>query len=163
MTPEEYKRLKEAEKEHLRKLKEIKEKARVLRRQQSVTKAMEELGTSTRAALDTHEEMLDKLEMDTAMSEARFEIALEATQAKAVEEEARAALEAHEEDLQKARAQELLRQMKLQVGSPEAAPQAKAPAAAAPAAEASPEGEAGENPTNPPGELPEKTIGRMKP
>ena len=43
MTPEEYEKFKEAEKEHLRKLKALKQKTRQLRRQQSVNQALDNM------------------------------------------------------------------------------------------------------------------------
>ncbi|WP_456427755.1 hypothetical protein [Rhodocaloribacter sp.] len=157
MTPEEYQRIKEAEKEHLRKLKALKRTVRRLERQKKLNQALENITGGRERVLDTHEEMMEQLAMETALSEARLEMALEAEQA-VTEAEARAAME---EDLQKARARELIRRIKLEVGSSEAAPdppsrRAKTSPAEAPA-EPEPDAPA------PPQGLPEKTIGRMKP
>ncbi len=160
MTPEEYQRIKEAEKEHLRKLKALKRTVRRLERQKKLNQALENITGGRERVLDTHEEMMEQLAMETALSEARLEMALEAEQA-VTEAEARAALE---EDLQKARARELIRRIKLEVGSPEAAPDPpsrRAKTSPASPAEAPPEPEP-DDPAPPQG-LPEKTIGRMKP
>ncbi len=160
MTPEEYQRIKEAEKEHLRKLKALKRTVRRLERQKKLNQALENITGGRERVLDTHEEMMEQLAMETALSEARLEMALEAEQA-VTEAEARAALE---EDLQKARARELIRRIKLEVGSPEAAPDPpsrRAKTSPASPAEAPPEPEPDD--PSPPQGLPEKTIGRMKP
>ena len=157
MTPEEYQRIKEAEREHLRKLKALKQTVRRLERQKKLNQALENITGGRERVLDTHEEMMEKLAMEAALSEARLEMALEAEQA-VTEAEARAALE---EDLQKARARELIRQIKLEGGLPQGAPDPPArPTKTPPApAKASSKPEA----APPPQGLPEKTIGRMKP
>ena len=79
MTPEEYKRIKEDEKEHLRALKKLKQTARLLERRKSVNQALGNMVGGSKDALGTHEEMLDKLTLETAQQEARLEIALENT------------------------------------------------------------------------------------
>lgn len=144
MTPEEYQRLKEAEKEHLRKLRALKEAARRLQRQQSINRALHGLTAGRRQVLDEHERTLEELALDTARHEARLDLALDAAPPAGDPDE----------ELQKARARDLIRQMKQAVAAeaetpskPDATPKDEAPE--------------DETPENPP--LPEKTIGRMKP
>ena len=90
MTPEEYQRIKEAEKEHLRKLQLLKKKLREVERQKSVSKALENM---TKAPgddiLQTHDEMIDRLAMDTVQQEARLEMALTEAEKESLEEEDR--------------------------------------------------------------------------
>ena len=170
MTPEEYKQFKEAEKKHLRALKKLKEQARRAQRRKSVNQALENMVGGAQNSFDVHQEMMDKLAIETAQQEARLEIAMENT---ALEETARSQTPTHspeklEEELLKERAKTFLKQMKLQMGmatttapeetssktlSKHAVP--KRPSAKTPASEAT------EKPL-PPVDRPEKTIGRMK-
>ena len=115
MTPEEYQRFKEAEKEHLRALKKLKEQARRARRRKSVNQALENMVGGVQDSFDVHEEMVDKLAIETARHEARLEIAMENA---ALEETPRSQTptrspEELEEELLKERAKTLLEQMKL--------------------------------------------------
>ena len=152
MTPEEYQRIKEAEKAHLRKVKELKRAVRTLGRQQRLTKAVESL-TGGRAKLDENEALIEQLALDTARSEARLDIALEGAS-----EAERAALEAaREEELRRLRAAELLRQMKQEI----AGPQERAGDPEVRAREAATQADPAEGKPEHP--LPEKTIGRMRP
>ena len=78
MTPEEYERIKEAEKEHLRKLKQLKQQVRDLERKKKVADALDDMVKAPgEDILGTHEEMMGKLQEETALREARLEIALE--------------------------------------------------------------------------------------
>ncbi|QXD16956.1 hypothetical protein GQ464_008485 [Rhodocaloribacter litoris] len=179
MTPEEYQRIKEAEKEHLRKLRELKRKVRELERLKKVNQALSDVTGGAASVLDTHREMIEKLAMETALSEARLELALEAEQEAApASAEDPASNETLEEALQKARAQELIRQMKLEVTSSADETPARPPAGKtigamdpgtgqrAPGAETTTPPAAPEKPADPPAgpdPLPDKTIGRMKP
>ena len=116
MTPEEYKQFKEAEKEHLRALKKLKEQARRAQRRKSVNQALENMVGGAQASFNVHEEMMDKLAIETAQQEARLEIAMENT---TLEETARSQTpspEQLEEEMLKERAKMLLEQMKLQMG-----------------------------------------------
>ncbi len=170
MTPEEYKQFKEAEKEHLRALKKLKEQARQAQRLKSVNQALANMVGGAEASFDVHEEMVDKLAMETARHEARLEIAMENT---ALEENARSqrptrSQEELEEELLKERAKTLLEQMKLQMGmatAPEETPSktlSKHAVPKRPSAETeTPASEATEK-LSPPVDRPEKTIGRMK-
>ncbi|MEM8487993.1 MAG: hypothetical protein AAF564_20750 [Bacteroidota bacterium] len=125
MTPEEYKRIKEAEKEHLRALKKLKSQLRTARQQNNVAEAMKKIENAPGDDLTrTHEEMVDRLAMDTIREEARLEMALSETG----EVDSEPATEGIDEttaeekivqsdaELQKLRAQELVRQIKLQMG-----------------------------------------------
>ena len=56
MTPEEYKQFKEAEKEHLRALKKLKEQARQAQRLKSVNQALTNMVGGARATFDRSEE-----------------------------------------------------------------------------------------------------------
>lgn len=159
MTPEEYQRIKEAEKEHLRQLKKLKEAVRLLKRRQAVNQALEEMATGAHDSFDVHEEMVDKLALETARHEAHLEIALEEAAHKDDAEapapaRATETPEALEEDLLKERAKTLLRQMKQQMGTPDAPRSSPAP---------NQPSESTEHPTPPEQDLPEKTLGRMKP
>jgi hypothetical protein len=162
MTPEEYERLKEEEKKHLREIRKIKQAARTMGRQKSVLSALEQLNASTQDLMSERENALEKLTFETIHNEAKLDIALDHAAEKAAREgpspEAEAAL-------QKAKAQNLIRQIKLQMGleQPPAA-QAESQPKAQPETPASIKGpEDPANPTLGPDGLPEKTLGRMKP
>ena len=171
MTPEERERFKEAEKEHLRALKKLKQAAHQTRRRASINKALSDMAGALGQEddpTDAHNEMLDKLELDTARQEARLEIALE----NAALKDAAAAAEASErasakleEETQKAKAKLLVEQMKLQMGiaTPDVQEENEAEKPAAPSKTigktAPPEPE---TKPSPPSDRPEKTIGRMK-
>ncbi len=137
MTPEEYKRIKEAEKEHLLALKKLKTQLRQVKQQNSVAEAMKNIENAPGDEIArTHEEMVDRLAMETIQGEARLEVALsdsgeiedETTAGSVVEENtvegtAHESIEDQEQkivqsdaELQKLRAQELVRQVKLQMG-----------------------------------------------
>ena len=75
MTPEEFERLKEAEKAHLRKLKALKQQHWQAQRKKGLLDALK--GIVRPDLDDVHDEMVDKLTMKNIESEARFEIALE--------------------------------------------------------------------------------------
>ena len=153
MTPEEYERFKEAEKQHLRKLKELKKQHQQLARKAKVTNAVTDMATGVQNLYDEHEEMVDRLERGAAGSEARLEVALDSLGASDSKQEMldAAALEADQEAIKKAKAQELIRQMKLANGMPDEKP--------ADQSNVSPdETKAKDSPSD----LPEKTIGRMR-
>ncbi len=155
MTPEEYQRLKEAEKEHLRKLKELKSAVRQLERQKKVTRAITDITDTPRTLLDQNAELVEQLAMEAARSEAKLDIALET----AAEREAAPSSSPQppigeaeaEEEMRRLRAQQLLRQLREET-APTSVP--APPAASPPAKSGSDEGRR---------DLPEKTIGRMKP
>ena len=158
MTPEEYEQFKEAEKAHLRNLRELKKTHKQLQRKAKVTGAVTDMAESMNQLFDEHGEMVDKLQRDSIESEARMEVALDNVDMddKVQEAQDAADLEAAE-TLRKARAQELIRQVKAAEG---------APASASPSTpESAPSAEPGSDATTDEessSELPEKTIGRMK-
>lgn len=111
MTPEELERYKEAEKAHLRKLKELKKAVHTLERQKSISTAAGKIAEG-HELLEKQKDLVDDLAMDTARHEARLDIALESA-ADADEQERTEALE---EELQRERAQALVKQLKRQMG-----------------------------------------------
>lgn len=152
MTPEEFERIKKAEKEHLRKLKKLKGAHRRLERQKKMTDAVSEMTTSIRETLDVHDDMMERISMESALNEARLEIALESS--------GKAEFEAQEmkdeKELTRAKAREIVRQMK--AGEEIAPSESKVDAAA----QTSAKPKSSEEEDRDQG-LPEKTIGRMKP
>ncbi len=77
MHPEDYQRLKEAEKEHLRALRRLKEAVRLLRRRRAIDEALARLEHQAAETLAAHDEALERLALETAYREARLELALE--------------------------------------------------------------------------------------
>ena len=113
MSPEEFNRIKEAEKEHLRKLKALKQAAGRLQRQKSIAQALGNMTQEAQQKLEANEAMVEKLAWETAEQEARMEIALESAKAAPDEPATPKPSPAEtEEALRKARAEELVRQMK---------------------------------------------------
>lgn len=110
MTPEEFERLKEQEKAHLRQLRDLKAQHRDVQRKKSIFDALRGL---TRPDIDeTHDEQVGKLMQDAAMSEARLDLAMEGA-----DTAAQAARDAEEmEALRRAQAEEMVRQMKGDLG-----------------------------------------------
>lgn len=153
MTPEEYERLKEAEKEHLRKMRQLKRAVLELERQKKVTRAVQNITDEPRRLLDEQKELVDQIAMEAARSEARLDIALEAADEKAAAEPAGISPEEADEEIRRARARELVRRIQ----SEETA-QAPAQQNSGKPAEKAAGGGADAHPT-----LPDKTIGRMKP
>jgi hypothetical protein len=150
LTPEEYQRLKEAEKDHLRSLRKLKQTVRSLQRQKKLTDAVENVTTKPMDALNDHDALVQELAMETARNEARLDVALESISHDRIEE---AALDAEAEDtLRKAKASELVRQLRSQVDAGTPAPPRTEPESTSPKAKAA----------GVPNQLPEKTIGRMK-
>ena len=170
MTPEEFQRLKDAEKEHLRALKKLKQAVRRMERQKSLNTAITDLTTSTQNALDEHEQLVDNLALETARQEARLEIALSTAEAKAevAEQMEQTPSEkvideaALDEEAAKLRARELVKNIKAQVEAatfPAVASSASATRRGKDAAdEGNASGDADESSDTP---RPEKTIGRM--
>lgn len=77
MKPEEFEKIKQAEKEHLRKIRKLKDAVRQLDRQKKISGAISDMTSSMQETLDVHDEMIQKIAVDTALNEARLEIALE--------------------------------------------------------------------------------------
>jgi len=168
MTPEEFERIKEAEKEHLRKLKKLKEAHRQLKRQDKVTKAITDMTSSVQEKFDLHTDMMDQIAIESALNEARLEIALEASEQADVKEQAMR----DENDLAKVKAKNRIRQMKIQSDGSDASKIEKAESATTTPSTRSlgrtastdkkkESSQSSEEESK--HDLPEKTIGRMKP
>ena len=163
MTPEEFERFKEAEKDHLRKIRELKKANKQFVQQSKITRAVTDMATGMNELYDEHQEMVDRLQMGTLQNEARMEVALDSVDSDSIKEaEDAAVLEADAEAIKKARAQELIRQMKLE-GSPtsKAAPTSPSEPKSSQPSGRTPLEEKPKPTTS--SDLPEKTIGRMKP
>ena len=132
MTPEEFERIKNEEKAHLQKLRQLKQTHRDARRKASTLDA---LGKMRNAELEGDIDAgTEKLMRDAALSEARFDLALEG-QAPVTGPDN----EVDREALAKAEAEALVRQMKAQMGGGAEATSAEeaARASASPSAPAS--------------------------
>ena len=129
MTPEEYQRIKEAEKEHLKAVKKLKAQLRQVEKKgkagtkkTSLEQAMDEIENAPGGEiLDTHEEMIDRLAMDAIHQEARLELALSSQKDLEPAEPTETAAEPEanvqsDEELKQLRAKELVRKMKIQMG-----------------------------------------------
>ena len=77
MTNEEFERIKEEEKAHLREIRKLRKMAKHLRAKRSVQAALERMLDGSREVLDTHDEMVRRLAVETARHEARLDLALE--------------------------------------------------------------------------------------
>ena len=113
MTPEEFERLKEEEKRHLREVRALKRKYREAQRKRGILDALR--GMTDPDAEATHEEMVDRLNRQNVTAEARFEIAAEEAGASDDAAARRAQDEADREAVRKAEAEALVRQMKAEV------------------------------------------------
>ena len=173
MTPEEYERIKEAEKKHLRAIKELKTKLRQVERQNKVNRAVQDITDAPgEDILNTHSEMIDRLAQEAVEHEARLEMALsnEAEEKPGVDEvQPDSTLKdtaSADAELQQLRAQELVRQMKIQMGlenlkrKQDPSENVREKEGAAPQSAAS-ESDDSDEPSSSPGKPPEKTIGRM--
>lgn len=113
MDRDEFERLKNEEKAHLRKVRALKQQLREANRKKGLLNALEGLDTS---GLDsTHEEMLQKLTQRNITSEARFELAMDTLDDAAKQEAAREEMARLEADRKKSDAADLVRQMKAQM------------------------------------------------
>jgi hypothetical protein len=138
---DEFERLKETEKAHLRKLKELKQMLQGVRRLNTTRSTLDEMSSESKRLLDENTSLVEGFTQDAALQDARMDIALSAEQ----ERNAAADLEAREEELRRLKAHELVRQMKSQLGT-------AGPAQASPS---SAQKESGDTRT-----LSDKTIGR---
>jgi hypothetical protein len=119
MDKEEFERLKEEEKRHLREMRALKQQYREAQRKRGVLDALK--GMMNPEADATHEEMLDRLSRQNVESEARFEVAFDAAGLSEEDAARRAREEADREAVRKAEAEALVRQMKQQMGDPSGA------------------------------------------
>lgn len=183
MTPEEYEKFKEAEKAHLRKLREIKQAHHQASRKASVTRAVTDMASSMNHLFDENQEMVERLQMGTFQSEARLDVAMDSIEGddRISEAQDAAQLELDQEAIRKAKAQELVRQMKMEGGAPLPNSKSDSGAASSSSSAAStstssatsssetPSASKGRTPLNEKpkpttsSNLPEKTIGKMKP
>lgn len=148
MTPEEYERIKEAEKAHLRKLKELKQAVRSLERKRSIGRVLSDMVTGSRTLLDENQELIDELALQTARSEAHLEIALsEIEQEKAIPEVD-----------EKTRARQIVEQIRAQSTSEVEEKPVQKPGSADERSSTSAGGARQDDPFP----VPEKTIGRMR-
>lgn len=147
MTPEEFERLKQEEKEHLRAIKQLKATARRLRMKRSVQEALSAMLEGRRQAFDIHDEMIQRLAFETARHEARYEIASEESRSgdEVPKEET---LRDFEKEQVEERARELVRRMKKSLAASPEKP-SPAPTPDRPSDDDAPE------------QRPDKTIGRM--
>jgi len=112
MTNEEFERIKEEEKAHLRELHKLRTMAKQLRAKRSVQAVLERMLRGSREVLDTHDEMVRRLAVETARHEARLDHALESSAP--LPDEAPAdddPLESLDDTLLRARARQLLDRM----------------------------------------------------
>lgn len=156
MTPEEFEKIKAAEKDHLRKVRKLKTVVKQLERQKKISGALNELTSSMREKFDVHDEMMDRVAIDSALNEARLEIALETSE----EADRNAQLAQDEADLARVRARQVIDQISEDDGSVDAAP-----SSGEPESDRTESSNVRQRPDRPEkrDDLPEKTIGRMKP
>jgi hypothetical protein len=163
MTPEEFEKIKAAEKEHLRKVRKLKTAVKQLERQKKISGALTDLTTSMKEKFDVHDEMMDRVAIDSALNEARLEIALETSE----EADRNAQLANDEADLAKERARQALEEIRSSEDS-ELSDLTSDSAHSSRETESSGR-KAGSSGRDRPrqtergDDLPEKTIGRMKP
>ena len=149
MTPEEFERLKEEEKKHLRELRALRQQHREVERKKSVLDALRGM---TRPDLDrTHDDVVGKLMGEAAHAEARLDLAMEQQPASSEP------TEAEREALRRAEAEALVRRMKEEAaaGTPGGGPPG-------PAAKTLGRGTPPDEPAPPPGPAGGKTIGRPR-
>ncbi|NBC00052.1 MAG: hypothetical protein GVY15_04250 [Bacteroidetes bacterium] len=112
MTNEEFERIKEEEKAHLRELRKLRHMAKQLRAKRSVQAALERMLHGSREVLDTHDEMVRRLAVETARHEARLDHALASSAPPPDEAPAEDdPLESLDDTLLRARARQLLDRM----------------------------------------------------
>ena len=156
MTPEEFEKIKEAEKDHLRKVRKLKSAVKQLERQKKISGALNDLTTSVQEKFDDHDEMMSRVAIDAALNEARLEIAMESSQ----EADQGAELEQDEADLAKAKAREVMQQFRDMPGSDPGVDQTESTESTT---EKSSTHRVRPGKPDSRDDLPEKTIGRMKP
>ena len=152
MTSEEYERIKEAEKERLRAAKTLRSMQQTLRRQQALRSAVEKIA-GAQQALENSEALTDRLAYETARSEARLDLALEAGRALenvAPPEDTPSAEANSDEDYEAEQARATVRQFKQALGLTSASAPDRSPAADT----------SGEE--RPGDDRPDKTLGRME-
>ena len=124
MTPEEYQRLKEAEKKHLQEIRELKGRFRDAKRMQGVRGALDEMQSALQN--DEFEQSLRAIQEESAMTEARIDVALGDTEIREAEEQLRLEEVKLEAERTKQAAADLIAQMKAEMNVQEA-PERKSP------------------------------------
>lgn len=145
MTDDEFQRLKEAEKKHLRAKKRLQRTLRALKQRNKVQGVVQRMKQGAVRLLDETESLVDALRRSVAQDQARFEVALDDD---LVEDEA---LHEADEALREERAEALVRRMKAEEETSSARSDVSIDAdeaSASAADDSAPEG-------------PDKTIGRM--
>lgn len=111
MDPKEYERIKAEEKQHLLQLRALKQKLAEAERKKTILGAVQGTALPDSVAA-THEEMVERLNRESIRTEVKMEMALES----AGLDLPTPVPQVSEEDAQKARAADLIRQMKLEMG-----------------------------------------------
>jgi hypothetical protein len=151
MTDEEYERLKEAEKSHLRAKKRLQATLDQLKQRNEVQGALRRMKQGAQRVLTETESLVNRLRSAVAQREARFEVAL------GEEWDEDADLREAEEELREERAEQLVRRMKAEEAHSSTRP------GDSEGRDDTGSGEQGEDPdadVSPP-KGPDKTIGRM--
>jgi len=166
MDDEQYRRSKEEEKEHLRELRSLKQAARLLQRQRSITQALEEMTNRSRAVLEENERLVEEIAYDAARQEARLDVVLSDLDPE------KAALERASEEILQASIREQVRRELSESDGPNDAPEATGFARQGRSERERRSAETGESALDGPGTtsraepdpkaLPEKTLGRMR-
>lgn len=167
MKREDFERLKEEEKEHLREIRKLKERLREAKRMRSIGEALHDVKAA--GSTEDLEEALTQLELEVLESEARLEMALEADPEKL--DSGIRDPEELEADLSKERAAELVRHMKISMGLEDAPGRAAEPGLTEGKRSVGRPAEAEASDADDPVDVDEadderdssKTIGRMKP
>ena len=146
MTDEEFQRLKEAEKKHLRAKKRLQRTLKALKQRNEVQGVMQRMKQGAARLLDETESLVDSLRRSVAQDQARVEGTL---QDEIVEDED---LHAAEEELREERAEELVRRMKAEEQA------SSRPDPSVLSGEASPDSDGTDDSEE---RGPDKTIGRM--
>lgn len=122
-------KMKEEFKKDLRARKEFQSKVEELRKQQKLTNAIVEI---TEAGNDDSQVWIDKLNQETALNEAKAEMAVESVEMAAEEQKKAEAFAMSEAEMRKIAAQEMVAQMKAEMaGESEVQPKNEAPKAEA--------------------------------
>lgn len=116
MTPEEYQRLKEAEKEHLRKLRGLKGQLQDARRVQGIHGALNEMQSALQN--EEFESSLRAIQEENAITEARMEVAFENADIREAEEQLRLEQAKLEAERTKQAAADLVAQIKSELNTP---------------------------------------------
>lgn len=154
MTEEEFQRIKEAEKEHLRAKKRLAELKRSLARKKKIQSTVASMAHGASSLLRRSADLVEQLGSEAARKQARLEVALDDA-SDTVPADTDEDLAAYEADQRTKRARELIRLMKQESGDPSAPTEEPS---SSPGATSS----ADHRSTTDDDDLPEKTIGRMQ-